>query len=82
MTIGKLKEYMLEKYKRQIKLYKEANERSAVNRVIYLSRIELVESIFGDVFDWYVSVKKSRDIGTEILDTSQKLIYSWNAKED
>ena len=82
MTLNKMKEYMLEKYKGQVRLYKEADERNALNRVIYLSRIELLEEIFKNMFDWHVSVKKSRDIGTSILDTSQEIIYSWNAKED
>jgi len=82
MTIGKLKEYMLEKYKEQVRAYKKADEKNAVNRVVYLSRVELLEDIFKDIFDWQVEVKKLRKNGTEILDTSQKLIYSWNAKED
>lgn len=89
MTHKEIKEYMLKKYKRQVELYKKAYKSgSQLAQQVFLSRIELMEAILGDVFSWYVSVEISRKNGTVIkhcfghVGMSPKEIYSWDLKED
>lgn len=85
MTHKELKEYMLKRYKRQVELYKEAYQSHKVlSQQIFLSRIELIEEMFGDMFGWYVHTEISRKNGTVIrhcfghVGMTNKVIYSWD----
>lgn len=89
MTHKEIKEYMLKKYKRQVELYKKAYKSgSQLAQQVFLSRIELLETILGDVLNWHVSVEVSRKNGTVIyhcfghVGMTSRVIYNWNLKED
>jgi len=89
MTHKEIKEYMLKRYKRQVELYKE-NYKSGkqLAQQVFLSRIELLEGIFGDMFGWYISTEISRENGTIIyhcfghVGMTSRAIYSWDLKQD